>query len=137
MISKLLRQIRYKRHREKLAGIYCMTADEMLVLALASPHWREIGQGKNKYHFCRRNHAVGYTPENTFIGLGADNIRERLQRRGCPLGPLGLDLTDEQRRQRRQHQRDALKANRRKNNYYRNYREKKKAERASKTEPRQ
>lgn len=98
MLKKLIRQIRQKRNRCKETGTPCMTEQQFLDLALASRHCFELGVGKNKYHWCRRDHSIGYTPENTFIGLASHNIRERIKRCGMPKRPR---LPDEERIQRR------------------------------------
>jgi G:T/U-mismatch repair DNA glycosylase len=102
MISKLLKQIREKRQRAKRAGLEIISADELAMLALKSPHWREIGQGQGKYHFCRRDHSIGYTAENTFVGPSLENIRERLKRCGHP-----STLTPKQRKQIASRKREA------------------------------
>jgi hypothetical protein len=84
-LLKLEQQIKNKRQRAKHDGIaFTMTHEEALQLALSSPHWQNIGPHRGQYHFCRRNHELGYTPENTFIGLAQDNVRERNDRCGNP-----------------------------------------------------
>jgi hypothetical protein len=80
MISKLLKQIRQKRQRAKRAGLEIISTEKLALIALASPHWREIGPRKGQYHFCRRDHSIGYTAENTFIGSWLANIRESAKR---------------------------------------------------------
>jgi hypothetical protein len=80
MISKLLKQIRQKRQRARRAGLEIISTEKLALIALASPHWREIGQGRGKFHFCRRDHSAGYTEENTFIGKSDDNVKERNER---------------------------------------------------------
>jgi hypothetical protein len=103
MISKLLKQIRQKRQRAKRAGLEIISTEKLALIALASPHWREIGSGKDKYHFCRRDHSQGYTAENTFIGPSEENIKERNKRCGLPNGSECLPaLTDRAERQRQQ-----------------------------------
>jgi hypothetical protein len=117
MISKLLKQIQRKRQRAKRAGLEIISADELAMLALKSPHWREIGRGKAKYNFCRRDHSIGYTAENTFIGSFLENIRERNER--C--GNLKIHATpnDRKRASERRHS-DYLERNRQraKQNYH-------------------
>lgn len=80
MLIKLIRQIQHKARQSRFHGIAFMPLDEALALALASPHWQQIGRGKGKYHFCRRDHSIGYTAENTFIGSAEDNSRESITR---------------------------------------------------------
>jgi hypothetical protein len=124
MISKLLTQIRQKRQRAKRAGLEIISTEKLALLALASPHWREIGRGKDKYNFCRRDHSIGYTAENTFIGPFADNIRERHERCGPPRGESLAALTPAEREQRKAGQkRTSHIKNRAKNNLARRKRE--------------
>lgn len=104
-ISKLLKQIAEKRQNAKRHGLEIMSEDEFLKLALASPHWRNIGPKKHQFVFCRKDHLKGYTAENTFIGSVQSNIRERLQRCGLPRGGKDLSTaTDEEKRERRRAQ---------------------------------
>jgi hypothetical protein len=82
MISKLLKQISRKRATAKKKGLDIIETEALALLALKSPHWRQIGRGKGKYNFCRRDHSKGYTAENTFIGSFEENMRERDERCG-------------------------------------------------------
>lgn len=99
LLTKLLNQCSAKIRRARHAGLAHMTRDEFALLALKSPHWQNIGQGKGKYNFCRRDHNIGYTPENTFIGSAETNIAERIHRCGPPKNP-GLNLSPEEKQKR-------------------------------------
>jgi hypothetical protein len=100
MISKLLKQIRRKRQNAKQAGLEIISTEKLALIALASPHWRNMGNGKEQFNFCRRDHSKGYTEENTFIGSSEENIRERLQRCGLPRGESLAALSPAERKQR-------------------------------------
>jgi hypothetical protein len=101
-LLKLDRQIQQKRRTAKHNGIaFAMTHEEALQLALSSPHWKKIGQGNGKYNFCRHDHSIGYTLDNTFIGSFEENVRERNQRCGYPRGGEDLSgLTPDEKRTR-------------------------------------
>jgi hypothetical protein len=85
LLQKLERQLRDKRARAKRDDIaFTLTHEQLLELALSSPHWQKLGCTQGSYQICRHDHSLGYTIENTFIGSALDNIRERLQRCGNP-----------------------------------------------------
>jgi hypothetical protein len=85
LLQKLERQLRDKRARAKRDGIaFTLTHEQILELALGSPHWHQIGRTKGSYHICRHDHSLGYTTDNTFIGSALDNNRERNDRCGNP-----------------------------------------------------
>jgi hypothetical protein len=111
-LLKLNQQIQFKRSRAKRHGIaFAMTHEEALSLALSSPHWKKIGRGNGKYNFCRRDHSIAYTLDNTFIGSFEDNIRERNQRCGHPLNGEDLSgLTPDEKRTRHNAQMKAWRA---------------------------
>jgi hypothetical protein len=109
-LLKLEQQIKNKRHHAKRDGIaFTLTHEQLLELALSSPHWQKLGCTKGSYQICRHDHSLGYTIENTFIGSALENNRERLQRCGNPKYGHNFQslagLTPEQKRQRRRNQR--------------------------------
>jgi hypothetical protein len=111
-LLKLDRQIQQKRRTAKRDGIaFAMTHEEALELALSSPHWKNIGCTRGSYQFCRHDHSIGYTLDNTFIGSSEDNIRERNQRCGHPLNGEDLSgLTPDEKRTRHNAQKKKWRA---------------------------